>query len=193
MTESTLAASIFGGGDDAKDSSLTSIFDSSHLPATPNNQNFTEPAAKKEKRERKEEKKRKRKDKKKTASESEASGEGKNDTSETKKNEEEETPVNEDEERTIFVGNLPNNATRKYLTSLFKSCGKVKSARIRSVLTAGVKVAPEHAGNQVSYFYYHIPFRPKFHCMGIHPDWLTICHLILYRNLLRKYRSIQRS
>ena len=53
-------------------------------------------------------------------------------------------------ERTIFVGNLPKDTTRQSLASLFKSCGKVESSRIRSLATAGIKVAPEHAGNQVS-------------------------------------------
>jgi nucleolar protein 12 len=51
------------------------------------------------------------------------------------------------EERTVFVGNLPLMTTRKSLKSLFIPCGKVESARLRSIATAGVKVAPEHKGN----------------------------------------------
>ncbi len=53
------------------------------------------------------------------------------------------------EDRTIFVGNLPLETTRRSLESLFRDCGKIKSSRLRSFGTAGVKVAPEHAGNQV--------------------------------------------
>lgn len=53
------------------------------------------------------------------------------------------------EERTIFVGNLPLNTNRRSLENLFKDCGKIKSSRLRSFGTTGVKVAPEHAGNQV--------------------------------------------
>eukprot|EP00546_Thalassionema_frauenfeldii_P012234 CAMPEP_0178921426 /NCGR_PEP_ID=MMETSP0786-20121207/15555_1 /TAXON_ID=186022 /ORGANISM="Thalassionema frauenfeldii, Strain CCMP 1798" /LENGTH=406 /DNA_ID=CAMNT_0020595605 /DNA_START=42 /DNA_END=1262 /DNA_ORIENTATION=+ len=52
------------------------------------------------------------------------------------------------EERTIFVGNLPPDTTRKSLTSLFRKCGKVQSARLRSIATTGVKVAPDRAGDQ---------------------------------------------
>jgi nucleolar protein 12 len=51
------------------------------------------------------------------------------------------------DDRTIFVGNLPLTTTRKSLRSLFSPCGKVESTRLRSVATAGVKVAPEHKGN----------------------------------------------
>ncbi|KAL7544469.1 hypothetical protein ACHAWF_007854 [Thalassiosira exigua] len=54
----------------------------------------------------------------------------------------------EEESRTIFVGNLPPDATRKSLATIFKGCGKVASARLRSVAVAGVKLPPEQAGNQ---------------------------------------------
>mmetsp|Transcript_39323 Transcript_39323/g.86313 ORF Transcript_39323/g.86313 Transcript_39323/m.86313 type:complete len:447 (+) Transcript_39323:89-1429(+) len=52
------------------------------------------------------------------------------------------------EERTIFVGNLPPSTTRKSLASLFKSCGKISSTRLRSVAVEGVKLPPDQAGNQ---------------------------------------------
>mmetsp|Transcript_21059 Transcript_21059/g.29731 ORF Transcript_21059/g.29731 Transcript_21059/m.29731 type:complete len:474 (-) Transcript_21059:85-1506(-) len=52
------------------------------------------------------------------------------------------------EDRTVFVGNLPRSTTRRSLASIFKPCGKVESTRLRSVATAGVKLPPEHAGNQ---------------------------------------------
>jgi nucleolar protein 12 len=56
---------------------------------------------------------------------------------------------NEDvDERTIFVGNLPVCVTRKALIKLFQPCGKVESARIRSVAVAGIKLPPHQAGNQ---------------------------------------------
>lgn len=53
-----------------------------------------------------------------------------------------------EQECTVFVGNLPMDITRKSLESMFKECGKIKSSRLRSYGTDGVKVAPEHAGNQ---------------------------------------------
>lgn len=138
---SSLSASIFGSTDkgiEEKNSSLNSLFGaSSTLPEQPKNLNFTEPVEDRQKRERREEKKRKRKEK---TQEAETA-----DTEEAK----DESPENEDEERTIFVGNLPIDITRKTLASMFKSCGKVKSARIRSVYTAGVKLPPQQAGNQV--------------------------------------------
>lgn len=52
------------------------------------------------------------------------------------------------EERTIFVGNLPPSTTRKSLASLFRSCGKISSTRLRSIAVEGVKLPPEQAGNQ---------------------------------------------
>lgn len=54
----------------------------------------------------------------------------------------------EKNERSIFVGNLPVSTTRKDLTKLFSKIGKVESARLRSAATTGVKVAPDHAGDQ---------------------------------------------
>jgi nucleolar protein 12 len=54
----------------------------------------------------------------------------------------------EEEKRTIFVGNLPADITRRALAGIFKPCGEVASARLRSVAVAGVKLPPEQAGNQ---------------------------------------------
>ena len=51
------------------------------------------------------------------------------------------------DERTIFVGNLPLEITRNGLASIFKVCGKVLSARLRSFATAGVKVSKEMGSN----------------------------------------------
>lgn len=52
------------------------------------------------------------------------------------------------EARTVFVGNLPPDATRKSLAALFRPCGAVASARIRSVAVTGVKLPPDKKGNQ---------------------------------------------
>ena len=70
----------------------------------------------------------------------------------------EETPTAEDgaggirddqEDRTIYVGNLPlATTTRRSLAKLFKECGAIESTRIRNVPIAGVKLPPQHAGDQ---------------------------------------------
>ena len=39
------------------------------------------------------------------------------------------------DDRTVFVGNLPANTTRKDLVRAFKACGPIASTRIRSVAT----------------------------------------------------------
>ena len=57
--------------------------------------------------------------------------------------------LKEEESRTIFVGNLPPTITRRALAAIFKSCGNVLSARLRSQAVTGVKLPPEQAGNQV--------------------------------------------
>jgi len=59
--------------------------------------------------------------------------------------------LKEEESRTIFVGNLPPTITRRALAAIFKSCGNVLSARLRSQAVTGVKLPPEQAGNQVRY------------------------------------------
>jgi len=56
--------------------------------------------------------------------------------------------LKEEEDRTIFVGNLPPDISRRALAGIFKSCGKVLSARFRSMAVAGVKLPPDQAGNQ---------------------------------------------
>ncbi|KAJ8612830.1 hypothetical protein CTAYLR_002061 [Chrysophaeum taylorii] len=48
--------------------------------------------------------------------------------------------------RTVFVGNLPKETKRKAVEKFFARYGKVESARIRSLPTAGAKV--DDAGNQ---------------------------------------------
>jgi len=55
-----------------------------------------------------------------------------------------------EEDRTIFVGNLPPDITRREMAGIFKPCGSVASTRLRSMAVAGVKLPPEQAGNQVS-------------------------------------------
>mmetsp|Transcript_15707 Transcript_15707/g.29624 ORF Transcript_15707/g.29624 Transcript_15707/m.29624 type:complete len:388 (+) Transcript_15707:189-1352(+) len=149
MSGPSLSESIFGNkrnDSQEKDPSLSSLFGSpTALPEKPNNLNFTEPAKDRQQRERKEEKKRKRKDKEYIKDET-----SKSDVSPEETSEDAEGPskIDEVEENTIFVGNLPGDISRKKLASFFKECGKVKSARLRSVAIAGVKVPPEHAGNQ---------------------------------------------
>lgn len=146
MSGTSLAASIFGKEQNPKekDAPLTSLFDSvTKLPEKPNNFNFVEPSKDRQQRERKEEKKRKRKQKEIPENDAEAET-----TKQENSGDNEGTSKDEDEEKTVFVGNLPFDITRRQLASMFKNCGKVKSTRIRSVAVSGVKVAPEHAGNQ---------------------------------------------
>lgn len=139
--ESSLVASIFGSGE--QNSSLSSIFESSaSLPAKPNKQNFTESLADREKRISESEKQKKKEELQ--SSESQES------------NEKNAALLKLEEDRTVFVGNLASGTSRKALASLFKTCGKVKSSRIRSVATTGVKVSPEQAGNQVSLLLCHL-------------------------------------
>ena len=64
--------------------------------------------------------------------------------------------LKEESERTIFVGNLPVDITRKALASIFKPCGTVLSTRLRSVAVSGVKLPPEQAGNQVCAYHVFI-------------------------------------
>jgi len=51
------------------------------------------------------------------------------------------TPASADD-RTIFVGNLPLDTTRKSLAALFRDCGTIESTRLRSIATSGLKVVP---------------------------------------------------
>lgn len=159
-------------------SNLFSAASSSTLPAKPNNVNFLEAPSERTKREKKEEKRKKRKrkdagddnepatanvssaDKKIKSDEKEGEVKQENDiTVATDKNNGEgdgddnkktaTVPSRDEEECTVFVGNLPLDTNRKSLESMFKECGKIKSSRLRSYATEGVKVAPEQKGNQV--------------------------------------------
>lgn len=47
--------------------------------------------------------------------------------------------------RTIFVGNLPNNLDHKDVAKLFKECGTVESARIRSIVPEKEKLSQKVA------------------------------------------------
>lgn len=47
--------------------------------------------------------------------------------------------------RTIFVGNLPNTLDQKKVKKLFKACGPVEAARIRSIIPAKEKLSPKVA------------------------------------------------
>lgn len=178
MTEVSLSTSVFGEKKDEGGLSSLFDSSPSTLPAKPNNVDFTETKLEKERRERKEEKRRKRK-KREDAEDEEAESqftsksttsspvkkskakkprkpkkEGENtDETEEKADGEDVDKVDagtsNDEDRTIFVGNLPLDINRQRLESIFRQCGKIKSSRLRSFGTTGVKVAPEHAGNQV--------------------------------------------
>lgn len=81
-----------------------------------------------------------------TEEENDAQEETTTTTTRKKKTKEE---LKEEEERTIFVGNLPPDINRRALAGIFKSCGSVVSARLRSMAVTGVKLPPEQAGNQV--------------------------------------------
>lgn len=172
MTKTSLSASIFGKSE-KKEGSLSNLFDSSSssLPAAPNNVNFTETAAERIKREKKEEKRRKRKanlektnvdtssipkvleEIKEKKRKTKTANEGKSNDDKIQTDGVETTSdiaevSSDDEARTVFVGNLPLEITRKQLETIFRECGKIKSSRLRSFGTSGVKVAPEHSGNQ---------------------------------------------
>jgi hypothetical protein len=116
MNGISLSDSIFGNDENCKEknSSLSSLFGSSTtLPDKPNNLNFIEPTKNTEKRERKEEKKRKRKQKDATEEERKSDIATENGNDEIV---EDHSSTNEDEEKTIFVGNLPGDMTRKKLS-----------------------------------------------------------------------------
>jgi nucleolar protein 12 len=143
----SLVGSIFGGSatkpNDEKraDGSLSNLFaQSSALPEKPQHKPFP-PRKRKETSSEHEEPKKKRKAPREKTEEVE-------DDEPSARTPEEEAKNNVDE-RTIFVGNLPLTTTRKSLASLFKSCGKVESSRLRSVAAAGVKLSTDRAGDQV--------------------------------------------
>ena len=135
----SLVGSIFGGSEKkaSGDASYRYLFDESlKLPERPQHEAATL-SKKKRKEEMPEETSRKKRKAKKEVT-----------------TVEEEQPKTEAEqegadERTIFVGNLPLDTTRQSLASMFKACGKVESARLRSVAAAGVKLPTDRAGDQV--------------------------------------------
>ena len=61
----------------------------------------------------------------------------------------EEEDEEDEKSRTVFVGNLPPDISRRALANMFKACGIVSSSRLRSLAVTGVKLPPEQAGNQV--------------------------------------------
>jgi hypothetical protein len=61
----------------------------------------------------------------------------------------EEEEEDDEKSRTIFVGNLPPDISRRALANMFRTCGIVISSRLRSLAVTGVKLPPEQAGNQV--------------------------------------------
>jgi nucleolar protein 12 len=144
----SLVGSIFGGSatkpidEKPDDGSLSNLFaQSSALPEKPQHKPLPPRKRKKTSSEQEEPKKKRKAPKEKTeqVEEEEPSA---------AKTPDEEAKNNVDE-RTIFVGNLPLTTTRKSLASLFKSCGKVESSRLRSVAAAGVKLPTDRAGDQV--------------------------------------------
>lgn len=146
----SLVGSIFGGSaaksNDEKpaDGSLSSLFaQSSVLPEKPQHKPLP-PRKRKETSSEQEEPKKKRKASKEKTEQAE-------DEDPSSARTPEEEAKNDANERTIFVGNLPLTTTRKSLASLFKSCGKVESSRLRSVAAAGVKLPTDRAGDQVSH------------------------------------------
>lgn len=145
----SLLGSIFGGNSKDEKPNLSNLFQkTSDLPDRPRHEPISKPPAKRKAEEEEEPKKKRRKKRKESndevvAANKEGSNVSKEESSKEKKQEE------TDEDRTIFVGNLPLASTsRKSLASLFKDCGPVASARIRSVPVKGVKLPPEHAGDQ---------------------------------------------
>jgi nucleolar protein 12 len=147
----SLLGSIFGGDSKKEKGNLSNLFQkTSALPDRPQHEPISKPPAKRKSAEEDDEpKKKKRKKERKKPKEDE-------DTTEKEKTDDkEEGPSNEkeqevtDEDRTVFVGNLPLSGTnRKSLASLFKDCGPVASARIRSVPVKGIKLPAERAGDQ---------------------------------------------
>lgn len=145
----SLVGSIFGGSASAKpndeksaDGSLSSLFaQSSALPERPQHKPLPPRKRKETSREQEEPKK-----KRKTFEEKNEHVEKVDPSTKTPQ----EEVKNNANERTIFVGNLPLTTTRKSLASIFKSCGKVESSRLRSVAAAGVKLPTDRAGDQVT-------------------------------------------
>ena len=152
----SLVSSIFGSSGDKSAASSTDLF----AKVIPSSKKSSAPPSKKNKDDKK-----KKDDIDHSSSSSSSSSDSESSTKEqstTQPTTTEETetttksiskPTKEqlklESERTIFVGNLPVDITRKALASIFKPCGTVLSTRLRSVAVSGVKLPPEQAGNQV--------------------------------------------
>lgn len=144
----SLVGSIFGGASEEKPAGLTSLFDeSSTLPEKPQHKPL--PPRKKKRKETPVEGDEQEPGGKKKRKPRKAAKESDDTAAETDKTTTQEESKDNVEERTVFVGNLPIDTTRKSLASMFKSCGKVESCRLRSVAAAGVKLPTERAGDQV--------------------------------------------
>jgi nucleolar protein 12 len=147
----SLLGSIFGGDSKEEKGNLSNLFQkTSDLPDRPHHKPISKPPAKRKSAKEDDEpikKKRKKERKKPKEDEDTTEKEETDDKEEGSSNEKEQEET--DEDRTIFVGNLPLLKTsRKSLASLFKDCGPVASARIRSVPVKGVKLPAERAGDQ---------------------------------------------
>lgn len=144
----SLVGSIFGAPTEKeKAAGLTSLFDdSTELPDKPQHKPL--PPRKKKRKDApvEEEQPQKKRKQRKSAADADATAP----TNETDNKTTPDAASSKDnvEERTVFVGNLPIDTTRKSLASMFKSCGKVESSRLRSVAAAGVKLPTERAGDQ---------------------------------------------
>lgn len=156
----SLVGSIFGASNEKKSAGLTSLFDeTTELPEKPQHKASAPQAKKKRKEiftkeEQQPDKKKKRKQRKtavKETDESAAASKPADDANVATAEKAEHSSKDDAEERTVFVGNLPIDTTRKSLASMFKSCGKVESCRLRSVAASGVKIPKERAGDQVCF------------------------------------------
>ena len=54
-----------------------------------------------------------------------------------------------EDDRTVFVGNLPNNVTKKEVEKIFKDCGAIESVRIRSQVLARPAEGDKNRGRAV--------------------------------------------
>ena len=142
----SLVGSIFGSEKEKQPAGLTSLFDAStKLPDKP--QHKALPPRKKKRKEvplGEDAQKKKRKEPKSVEKAQDAATK---ETDDTKASDDDDDKDNV-EERTVFVGNLPVDTTRKSLASMFKKCGKVESSRLRSVAAMGVKIPASRAGDQ---------------------------------------------
>jgi RNA recognition motif-containing protein len=136
----SLLGSIFGTSQPKDD--IVGVFEqSAALPERPRHEPL--PPKRKARKEHTDPAKKKRKRKEEEPTEEEAAAVA---DAEPAGNHNEDDPTADS--RTIFVGNLPLSTTRNMLASLFRSCGKVASTRLRSVAVEGVKVPASQAGNQ---------------------------------------------